>query len=338
MVLDVEVYPKMPRKKSKAIPEGNGPIPKDAYVIIGGITREKLRRVMPETMGKTLEEFKKDMKGQSCLASLKQDARQPRLAMEADVTATKRPASARRAPLLQFKRSMRIAVLQNGSKRPDQFDQYLEEAEPPALPRRHDALVDNGVAAPKSCLSPLEIRIPTAAGGLLPTGKAFTTTRITYNQPHFRLCPTEETNSKRASIQYASYYSSFWINNQLDAPFCRRVIEKKMGQTLVFDPGGSTGHLLRAYPFWGTCRALLCGEVLDWTPTGDICSVFWQIDDSESSSCRGTGESFTPYVLRTITVSPQPSWFGNVMPSTSARDHLSYGGERISGNAMERGA
>ena len=37
---------------------------------------------------------------------------------------------------------------------------------------------------------------------------------------------------------------------------------------------------------------------------------FSQMDDSESSSSgRGTSESFTPYVLRSIAVSPQPGWF-----------------------------
>ena len=55
---------------------------------------------------------------------------------------------------------------------------------PPALPcSRDDALVDNGAAAPKSCLSPLEMRTPTAAGGLLPAGTASITTRTTIDQP-----------------------------------------------------------------------------------------------------------------------------------------------------------
>ena len=60
------------------------------------------------------------------------------------------------------------------------------------------------------------------------------------------------------------------------------------------------------------------------------------MDDSEPSSCRGgTGKSFTPYVLRSIAVSPQPDWFENVTPSTTARGHLSYRGERMSRNAKE---
>ena len=88
-----------------------------------------------------------------------------------------------------------------------------------------------------------------------------TTTRITYNQPHIRFYQTEETNSKRTSTQHASYYSGSWrIRNQLAALFCRRVIETKSGQTLVFNPGSSTGHL-RACLFLGTWQALVCGEI-----------------------------------------------------------------------------
>ena len=38
---------------------------------------------------------------------------------------------------------------------------------PPALPcSRDDAQVGNGASAPKSCISPLEMRTPTAAGGV----------------------------------------------------------------------------------------------------------------------------------------------------------------------------
>ena len=106
-------------------------------------------------------------------------------------------------------------------------------------------------------------------------------------------------------------------------------------QTLMFDPGGFKGRL-RAYPFLGTWRALLYGEVLVLERLVVIRSVLWQMMDDSESSCyrRGTGKSFTLYVLRSIAVSPQPGWFENVMPSKTARGHLSCGGERMSGNAM----
>ena len=49
-----------------------------------------------------------------------------------------------------------------------------EKVKAPALPCRYDVVGENGVTAPKSCLSPLEMRSPTAAGGLLPTRKTTT--------------------------------------------------------------------------------------------------------------------------------------------------------------------
>ena len=44
--------------------------------------------------------------------------------------------------------------------------------EPPDLPCREDVLVEDGAAAPKTCLPSLEMRSATAAGGLIPTGEA----------------------------------------------------------------------------------------------------------------------------------------------------------------------
>ena len=81
----------MLRKKSKAAPEGNGLISRDAYVMLGRITLEELRRVISESMGKAFGEFMEDLRRiNQCLASLEQDARQPCLDMEADVTADKK--------------------------------------------------------------------------------------------------------------------------------------------------------------------------------------------------------------------------------------------------------
>ena len=72
---------------------------------------------MSETVGNVLKELSENMKRPNQrLASVEQDARQPRLAMEADVTADKKIRHARRAPLLQFMRSMGIAVPQKRSK------------------------------------------------------------------------------------------------------------------------------------------------------------------------------------------------------------------------------
>ena len=75
---------KVLRKKSRVVPEGNGPTPQDAYVMLGGITLEELRRVMmSETWDEVCDknglkrpETAKDMKatGQRS-SSLEHDAR-----------------------------------------------------------------------------------------------------------------------------------------------------------------------------------------------------------------------------------------------------------------------
>ena len=69
-------------------------------------------------------------------------------------------------------------------------------AEPPALSCRDDVVVESDDAAPKSCLLFLEMRSPTAAGGLIPTGETSTATKTTYNETPLQLYAAEETNQK----------------------------------------------------------------------------------------------------------------------------------------------
>ena len=137
------------------------------------------------------------------------------------------------------------------------------KAEPPDLPCREDVLVEDGAAAPKSCLPSLEMRTTTAAGGLNSTGKTSPATETTFNEPRLKFYATEETNSKEknvwTSIPSAWYDSSFW--KLLPAPSCRKVIETKSGENMTFDPGGSQGRH-RACPVLGSWHALLCGEVI----------------------------------------------------------------------------
>ena len=132
---------------------------------------------------------------------------------------------------------------------------------PPALPCSRDgALVSNGTAAPKSCLSPLEMRSPIAAGGFLPTGKTSTAKKASLHQLPLWFCLTQE-KKLRTSILYVSYFSSFgWIKYQ-QAPFWPRVIETESGKSRLFDPVDSKGRL-RACPFLGAWQALLCGELI----------------------------------------------------------------------------
>ena len=128
--------------------------------------------------------------------SLKQDAQQSRLAMEVDVTADietrKRTAGAAAAE--------RVIRGDNSSAQVDtdpiRLTSFGEDSiGPPAPPcSRDDALVSKGAVAPKPCFSPVKMRTPTAAGGLLPAGKASTATRIIFYHLPLRLWPTEETN------------------------------------------------------------------------------------------------------------------------------------------------
>ena len=87
MALDVEIYPKIPRKESTAVPEGNGLIHEYAYVMLREITLEDLRRIMSESTDKVFDKhfgLKPENPGEikateQRSASLEQDAREPRL-------------------------------------------------------------------------------------------------------------------------------------------------------------------------------------------------------------------------------------------------------------------
>ena len=96
----------------------------------------------------------------------------------------------------------------------------------------------------------------------------------------------------------------------------------------------------------GTWRALLCGKALV-RALDEAATVFGRMDDLESSTCkRGTGESFTPYILRSIAVSLRPGCFETVMLLRTAQGHPSNGvngcrerhGARslMAGNSTER--
>ena len=106
------------------------------------------------------------------------------------------------------------------------------KAEPPALPCRDGVVVEKRAAAPKSCLPSLEMRSPTAAGGLLPTGKISTATKTTCNKSPLWPYSTQKANSKETNVWTSTlpaWYddSSFRTNKLLAAPSCRRDIETK---------------------------------------------------------------------------------------------------------------
>ena len=268
----------MLRKENEAVLESNGPVPQQEEFGSGRPTLEEVCRMIKEALEvcnrrfDKIQEYVDDLRsmGQR-VARLEPDARQPHLTMEADGPACtktrERTEGATKAVQAMHGDSCSADRVEPDPK--TNSTSFGMMAEPPDLPFTGDVLVENGAAAPKSCLPSLEMRTATVAGGLLPTGEISTATKTTFNKSPLRPYATEETNSKEkklwTSIPSTRYDSSFW--KLLAALSCRRVIETKPGQNRTFDPGGSQSRL-RACPFLGTWRALLCGEVMRVGATG----------------------------------------------------------------------
>ena len=199
---------------------GDGPIPQDAYVMLGGITLEDLRRVMSEVWDEVCQEngLKKPEKSKEMRAteqrsaSLEHDSRQPRFAMEADVIEDMKTCEHTEgaAPAVQAKHgdSCSAKKVQAGPKSSTSFGD--DSTELPTLPcSSDDALVGNGATAPKSCLSPLEMRtLTTAAGCLLHTDNSSAATRTIFQQLPLWFFLTKKMKSR--TNQYAMDCSSFW--------------------------------------------------------------------------------------------------------------------------------
>ena len=236
----------MPRKWSRAVPEGNDPVPHDE-VGPDQLTMADLYRMTEELFDQShrkLDELTEEMRGaRPRLADLEQDTRQPRLAIEVngptDTKTRKRTENAAADQELKHEDSCSANQADPDPMCLTSFGR--DSAGLLAFPcLRDDALVKKGAAAPKPCISPVEMRTQTTTGGLLLTGTASTATRTIFDQPPLWFCLTEEICS-RTSIQYATYYSSLWK---------MKVLETKSRQTLVLDPCGSTGRL-RACSFLG---------------------------------------------------------------------------------------
>ena len=119
------------------------------------------------------------------LTRLEHGARQPRLAMEADGHANSktRERTEGAATTVQTMRGDSVSARRVEPGPNTNSTSFGLKAEPHALPCWDDVVVESGDAAPSSCLSSLEIRSPTATGGLLSTGEASTATRTTSNEP-----------------------------------------------------------------------------------------------------------------------------------------------------------
>ena len=275
MVLGAEVQPEIPRKWSKAVPEGNGLVPQQDEFGLEQPTLAEFYRMIEEGFDRSdrkLDELiEKTREGNRRLAGLLHGSQQPRLAKEADV----------KSDTKTHKRTEDVAAdrVTSGDSSSAQVDPVPmclasfgdDSTEPLAFPRRDDALVDKSAATPKSCLSLVKMRTLTATGGLLPAGTAFSAIRTNFQQPSLWFCTTKK-NNLRTPVQYATTYSSFWK---------LKVLQTKTRQNMVFNSGGSADRLC-ACPFLAGWCALLRGEVFIWAPDGTRgWSIFWQKDDLE---------------------------------------------------------
>ena len=181
------------------------------------------------------------------ILSQEQDARQPRLAMEADGQANtktrERTEGAATAVQAMRRGGFSARWVELGPN--TNSTTFGVKAEPPALPCRDDVVVESGTAVFESCLPSMEMRTSIAAGGLVPTGKASKASETTSNQLPLRFCSTEETDLEAkklcTSISSASYDSSSVLQerNLSATPHCRRVFDTKFRQNRTFDLGGS---------------------------------------------------------------------------------------------------
>ena len=150
------------------------------------------------------------------VTSLQHGARQPRLAMEADGPANTKTQEHTEgaAAAVQAMHGDSYTTEQKVQDGPKTLITFGVEAEPPDLPCKKDVLVEEGATSPESCLPSLEMRSPTAAGGLVPTGEASTATETTFNEPLLRFYATEEMNPEEDSKMENSWTSTLYASSQ----------------------------------------------------------------------------------------------------------------------------
>ena len=294
----------MPRKDCEAVLEGNCPISQqkgfgsdeptlaNTYRFCEERFDRQLKRMdsffdrMDDRWNKKLDETSDEMrKMDQHVTRLEHEARQPRLAMEADGQAgtETREHTEGATTVVQAMRGDCFSARRFEPGPNTNSTSFGVTAGSPALPCRDDSVVESGAAAFDLCLLSMEMRPSTATGGLVPTGKASKASETTSNQPPLRFCSTEETDLEAknswTSISSASYGSSSVLQERnLSATLnCRRVVDTKSRQNRTFDPGSSQGPL-RACPFLGSWRALVRGEVLRAGEAGDELQRFFGRD------------------------------------------------------------
>ena len=185
----------MPRKESETASEGNGPILQQKEFDAGQPTIENVHRMMKKKIGRwgrkldeisdKIEEFIEEQRSVDQRSTrLEHGARQPRLSVEADGLANTKTRQRTEGAAIAVQAipgdSFSACRVDHGPM--TNSTSFGIMAEPPALPCRHDVVVESGDAAPKPCLSFLEMRATAAAGGLVPTGKTSTATESTFNE------------------------------------------------------------------------------------------------------------------------------------------------------------
>ena len=167
----------MPRKESEAVPEGNGPVSQQEEFGSGEPTLVDIYRMFDGCFDRWDRKLEKSrIRTSQREASLEHDARQPRLAMEADGpadTKTRERTEGTATAALQAMHgdSCTAQKVQDGPKTSTIFG---VKAEPPDLPCKEAVSVENGAASLKSCLSSSGMCSPTVAGDFLPTGEVST--------------------------------------------------------------------------------------------------------------------------------------------------------------------
>ena len=178
----------MPRNRSKAVPEGSGPVPHHDEYGSDHSTMADLYRMVKERFDRSYKQFddltEKMRVTNQRLAGLEHEARQPRLATKADVEPDTKTCK-------RTEDASAAERVKNSSARVDDGATSLTIfgmiAEPPAPEKCiDDVLVSRGTEAPKPDLPLMEVRIlSSAAGGLLPASAASTTMRVIFPRPLF---------------------------------------------------------------------------------------------------------------------------------------------------------
>ena len=248
----------MPRKESELVPEGNGPVHQREEFGSGQPTLEDVYQKMKESFDrwdKTLNEISVEMRER--LTRLEHGARQPRLATEADGQQADTKTCERTEGAATAVQAMRGDCFSARRVEPSlttNSTSFGMKVEPPTFPYRDDVVVESGLAAPKSCLPFKEMRSPSAAGGLLPTGKTFSATGTNF-PPQLLPRSFRETSEEK---KISTTRQTFAKYNRSRHP---KVIETKSRQNMIFDPGGLSGCPC-VCPFWeGHARCIVGGLI-----------------------------------------------------------------------------